>query len=88
VSAALASHGQNVSVAVRAPISGGQASLQGGLLRSVSAGQGAGQVQVQGAGQQMVNLQLSVAHPQPVSAAATTPANHTATSGGQSNNPE
>merc|ERR1712192_320741 len=85
VSAALASHGQNVSVAVRAPLSGAP-TLQGtaNLLRSVNsqqasaaaASQGtaatataAGQQQQGGGGggQQMVNLQLSVAQPQPLS---------------------
>jgi len=71
VSAALASHGQNVSVAVRAPLAGGQAALQGaGLLRSVNnqvaAGSGTGGGGQQG-GQQMVNLQLSVAQPQALS---------------------
>ena len=73
VSAALASHGQNVSVAVRAPLSGAPALQGAGLLRSVNsqaassgapapatpAGAGGG-----GGQQQMVNLQLSVAQPQ------------------------
>ena len=51
VSAALASHGQTVSVAVRPPITSGQ-----GILRTVapSSQQGAAQQQ------QLVNLQLSV----------------------------
>ena len=51
MSAALASHGQTVSVAVRPPITSGQ-----GVLRTVapSSQQGAAQQQ------QLVNLQLSV----------------------------
>jgi len=68
VSAALASHGQNVSVAVRAPLAGGPALQGAGLLRSVNnQAAGSGTAGGQQGGQQMVNLQLSVAQPQPLS---------------------
>ena len=75
VSAALASHGQNVSVAVRAPLAGASA-VQGGLLRNVAPqAQAAPAAPAAQAAGQMVNLQLSVAQhqqpaPQPTQAAA------------------
>merc|ERR1712088_630818 len=67
VSAALASHGQNVSVAVRAPLSGAPTLQGAGLLRSVNNQAAASGTAAATAGQQMVNLQLSVAQPQPLS---------------------